>query len=155
MTESKLDKAQRLLQCIYDFEANPPKEEIDAEVKAKRKEAEEAEVKRYGIVMSTPDSFGGSYSSVNVEQIRGDALMRAALHSGLSAEDVAAAGSWLGARDLINGSGIFISTNFRLTRLGEDLIDLGISVEEWYQGPYREKLLSSAPVVASSEGEEQ
>lgn len=155
MTESKLDKAQKLLQCIYDFEANPPTAELETELEAKRKEAEEAEIERYGAVRSTWDSFGGGHFYDDERKIRGDALMRSALRTGLSVEDVNVAGNWLRSRKLIDGGGLFNPTDFRLTTLGEDLIDLGVSVAEWYQGPYREKILTPLPTISRTEDEEQ
>lgn len=155
MTESKLDRAQRVLQFFYDFEADPPIAEMEAFVEEKRKKTEQSEIERYGSVMtdfSKADDFTIKFDN---EDARAAALVRAAERVNLSAEDLWSAGRWLVERGLLSSPGFSLQPNYRLSKTGEDLIDLGISVEEYYHGPYREALLNRVSSSTNLEDEER
>lgn len=153
MTESKLDRAQRVLQFFYDFEADPPIAEIEAWLAEKRKQTEKEEIESYGVVM-TEFTEDGSFR-FSREDARAEAVLKAAKQVGLSSDELSVAGQWLAERGLISGSNFSLQPNYRLSKTGEDLIDLGISVEEYYHGPYREALLNRGPASAAPEDEGQ
>ncbi|MFP7366274.1 hypothetical protein SFC07_10975 [Corynebacterium callunae] len=156
MIESKLEKAQKLLQFIYDFEANHPNEEIESEIEANRADVRESEITYSDVDFLAEDPFGSGFGGSSFD--RNDALrkvfMTHALRLGLSKEEIAAAGKWLVERGLAKSRNSFVFLgDLQLTRAGEDLIDLGISIKDWYFGTYREAFLNRTLPIASSEEE--
>ena len=145
MPESKLATMQTMLQATYDFYDQISLSELTAGVAAQSEKDAQKD----------PFSAGEHFGSASYGRFVESGVIRYAAEAGVDSEDFAVAAAWLVARGLLAYTNEWMPSGFQLTTLGEDLIDLGISVEEWYQGPYRENLLNSIPAVANSEGEEQ
>lgn len=149
MTDSKFASLQTLLQAAYDFYDQTSKSEIDAAVNART----EKELEDVG--PSVGFSAVGFRDMVMYDQIVQESIKRRAFESGVSEEDFESAMKWLIARGLLAYTNGWKPVTVQLTTLGEDLIDLDISVEEWYCGPYRQRLLTNAPVDPNLENEER
>lgn len=145
MTESKLAPMQKLLQATYDFYDQTPLSEFSAGVAAQAKNDLHEE----------PFPGEENYGSASYSRFVESGVRRYATEAGLNEEEFALAAAWLIARGLMSYTNEWLPSGFKLTTLGEDLIDLEITVEEWYQGPYRENLLNNAPTDTSPGDKDQ
>lgn len=151
---SKTQNAQKALQAVYDFHASGEADRVDeirikcAEERMRHREADPdydpdplMELRRTRREERPVDEYDIEKMSVY------ESLIAAA---GLERSDFLQALTWLAKRRLLQDDHYSVRRGGQIPSLsaeGEDIIDFGITVDEWYHGPYKNRhyIDTSAP----------